>query len=110
MLLRGAQTPGELKARTERMASFSSLAEIERALQTLIDRGYAQRAPRRPGQKEDRFEQLLGGERPEVPSAAAPVSASAPTIEALVARLNELEERVAELRQELAELRVGALD
>jgi uncharacterized protein YceH (UPF0502 family) len=63
LLLRGAQTPGELKARTERMAHLNSLAELEQTLQRLIDRGYVRRIARRPGQKEDRFAQLLGGDR-----------------------------------------------
>jgi uncharacterized protein YceH (UPF0502 family) len=62
LLLRGAQTPGELKARTERMARLNSLAELEQTLQRLIDRGYVKRIARRPGQKEDRFAQLLGGD------------------------------------------------
>ncbi len=62
LLLRGPQTPGELKARTERMAPVQSLDEIERVLAELDDRGYARRLGRRPGQKEDRFAQLLGGE------------------------------------------------
>ena len=62
LLLRGAQTPGELKGRTERMAQLGSLDEVDRVLELLIDRGYARRLERRPGQKEDRFEQLLGGD------------------------------------------------
>lgn len=62
LLLRGPQTPGEIKARTERMATLGSLADVERILETLSERGYARRMPRRPGQKEDRFEQLLGEE------------------------------------------------
>ncbi len=62
LLLRGAQTPGELKARTERMASLHSLPDAERALAGLCQRGYARRIDRRPGQKEDRYEHLLGGE------------------------------------------------
>ncbi len=112
MLLRGPQTPGELKARTERMASFGSLDDVERSLQTLIDRGYARRVARRPGQKEDRFEQLLGGERPAASPEPASVQTPAPatTIEALTTRIGELEEQVAELRLKLDELRVGAPD
>ncbi len=61
LLLRGAQTPGELKARTERLAPLGSLADVERVLQTLTEREYVRRIGRRPGQKEDRFEHLLGG-------------------------------------------------
>ncbi len=61
MLLRGPQTPGELKARSERMARLDSLEEVDLVLSTLIERRYARRLERRPGQKEDRYEQLLGG-------------------------------------------------
>ena len=60
LLLRGPQTPGELKARTERMAPLDSLADVERVLTALGERDYARRLERRPGQKEDRFEHLLG--------------------------------------------------
>ncbi len=62
LLLRGSQTPGELKARSERMAPLASLEDVERALEVLCERGYARRILRRPGQKEDRFEHLLGGD------------------------------------------------
>ncbi len=62
LLLRGSQTPGELKQRTERMAPLATLADIERVLAQLGERGCAQRLARRPGQKEDRFVHLLGSE------------------------------------------------
>jgi uncharacterized protein YceH (UPF0502 family) len=115
LLLRGAQTPGELKGRTERMAQLGSLDEVDRVLSVLIDRGYARRLGRRPGQKEDRFEQLLGGDggadfAPSAP-APAPVTASAPSGLApgrdgdLAARVDALEAAVASLRDELAALR-----
>jgi uncharacterized protein len=70
LLLRGPQTPGELKARTERMARLESLAEVERILSALAQRGYVRRLERRPGQKEDRFEHLLGGAGAELPAPA----------------------------------------
>jgi uncharacterized protein len=62
LLLRGPQTPGELKTRSDRMAHLGSLADVERVLSELGDKGYAERMGRRPGQKEDRFRQLLGGD------------------------------------------------
>src|SRR5579884_497711 len=62
LLLRGPQTPGELKGRSERMTSFSSLEDVDRVLDMLCEKGYARRIARRPGQKEDRFEHLLGGQ------------------------------------------------
>ncbi len=78
LLLRGAQTPGELKSRSERMASFESLADIERVLAELGERGYVRRLARRPGQKEDRFEQLLGGDHDaSAGDGSAPTPASA---------------------------------
>ena len=67
LLLRGPQTPGELKSRSDRL-SPTTLPEVESRLTELAERGYARRLDRRPGQKEDRFEHLLGGE--EEPSAA----------------------------------------
>src|SRR5947209_13649786 len=75
LLLRGPQTPGELKGRSERMARIESLAEIERVLAILGERGYARRLDRRPGQKEDRYEHLLGGADE---AAGPPPSTSAP--------------------------------
>jgi uncharacterized protein len=71
LLLRGPQTPGELKGRSDRMAHFASLADVERVVGDLGDKGYAERMGRRPGQKEDRFRHLLGGDG----SAAGPVAA-----------------------------------
>jgi uncharacterized protein YceH (UPF0502 family) len=100
LLLRGTQTPGELKARSERMAPLDSLASVDRVLTTLIDRGFVRRLDRRPGQKEERYEHLLGGAAETVPSpppAAAPPPASA-TNGDLEARVSALEAEVARLR------------
>ncbi|MGE5635913.1 MAG: YceH family protein, partial [Nocardioidaceae bacterium] len=63
LMLRGPQTSGELKARSERIRPFSSTTEVEEVLARLVDRGLAARLPRRPGQREERFEQRLGGDR-----------------------------------------------
>jgi uncharacterized protein len=117
LLLRGPQTPGELKARSERMARLGSLDEIDRQLDVLIERGFARRLERRPGQKEDRFEQLLGGSSEEphadvVPEARSGVQeARPPAVEArLVTPTDEradghLADRVAALEAEVAALR-----
>ena len=61
LMLRGAQTPGELKGRTERLYPFGALEDVQRTLDELIARELVERLPRRPGQKEERFVQLLGG-------------------------------------------------
>jgi len=126
LLLRGRQTPGELKQRTERMVEFSSPAEVEMVLGELGDVGYVRRSPRRPGHKEDRFEQLLGGsgEPIAVGQEAAGEAASAPAADGVAApgapqsagapgharddlreRLDALEQELAVLRAELAALR-----
>jgi uncharacterized protein len=78
LLLRGAQTPGELKARTERMAALASLVDVERVLDALTERGYARRIGRRPGQKEDRSEHLLGGTGGAGVDGGAPPAESTP--------------------------------
>ena len=74
LMLRGAQTPGELKQRTERMHGFPDLAAVQDVLERLIERGYVVRHARRPGQKEDRFEQVLGGGEAEATDARSTFS------------------------------------
>jgi uncharacterized protein YceH (UPF0502 family) len=99
LMLRGAQTPGELKARTERLHPFASLGEIHQMLDDLIQRELVARLPRRPGQKEERYLQLLGGEDggedggEHEPQSAAPAPGS------------DLEERIGRLEDEVATLR-----
>jgi uncharacterized protein len=104
LMLRGAQTPGELKGRTERLHPFESLVEIREVLDGLTARELVVRLPRRSGQKEERYAQLLGGEAPserETEPAAALQQAPSTDLEARVTRL---EEEVATLRQALESL------
>ncbi len=125
MLLRGPQTPGELRTRSERLAGFASLAEVEAALAELADRGYVQRLERRPGQKEDRYEQLLGedgrghdappvaGRSPSLvdandastPTAIGAGSAATPGAGHSLSDDGDLRERVEALEREVARLR-----
>ena len=67
LMLRGPQTPGELKQRTERLHRFEGLDEVEAVLERLAERELAERLPRRPGQKEERYTQLLGEEASPAP-------------------------------------------
>jgi uncharacterized protein YceH (UPF0502 family) len=77
LMLRGPQTPGELKQRTERMHGFVDLAGVHDTLGRLIERGLVARLERRPGQKEERYAQLL--EDPDDSSApASPGAATSP--------------------------------
>jgi uncharacterized protein YceH (UPF0502 family) len=105
LMLRGPQTPGELKARSDRLHRFRSLGAVEEALDSLIERELVARLPRRPGQKEERFEQLLGGE--EEPADDAAVTAARPSAETRSQpdRIDELERRLALVEEELGRLR-----
>jgi uncharacterized protein len=96
-MLRGPQTPGELKQRTERLHRFDNTGEVDAVLSTLAGRELVDRWPRRPGQKEDRYVQLLGGTTADAPT---PVATQVETD-----RLAELEAAVSELRDEVAALR-----
>jgi uncharacterized protein len=128
LMLRGAQTPGELKQRTERMHAFAELASVQDTLEQLIGRGLVARLERRPGHKEERYAQLLGaqGAAPEAPSsvvasAPAPIAEPAQAASAGVSQPphthergavehSQLHERVARLEREVAELRAAIRD
>jgi uncharacterized protein len=102
LMLRGPQTPGELKQRVERLYPYGSLDDIQKALDALAEAELVERLPRRPGQSQDRYVQLLGGGgSEETAPAAAPTGAepAPPAIEE-----SRLEERVARLEQQVAEL------
>jgi uncharacterized protein YceH (UPF0502 family) len=84
LLLRGAQTPGELKQRTERWHSFRSLDDLEQTLQRFAEKGYVRQLERRPGQKESRWvnlvvepDEALGANAPTGPTTSP--APSAPT-------------------------------
>jgi uncharacterized protein len=116
LMLRGPQTPGELRQRTERLHRFSDGDALDAVLDELAERELVERMERRPGQKEQRFRHLLAGdsEEPETsPPASMPPPAPGPTGPEPPAhvgsldgdRLERLEREVAELRAELHELR-----
>jgi hypothetical protein len=91
LMLRGAQTVAELRTRSERLYPFASADDVELALMELAERELVQRLPKRPGEREERWAQLLGGE-----AEPAPVADAAPP--------SDLETRVARLEEQLAEL------
>jgi uncharacterized protein len=98
LMLRGAQTPGELKQRTERLHGFDSLVDVEATLQELIGRELVVRLSRRAGQKEERYAQLLGGEQQEAATERPFEPADRAGLEERVARL---EAQVRELQERL---------
>jgi uncharacterized protein len=110
LFLRGPQTAGELRARSERLHPFGSLEEVEAVLRRLAsdDEPLVMELPRRPGQKETRWAHLVGEtieepveEPEELPSGAFPSPARA----ALSSRVEQLEETVARLVADLEELK-----
>jgi uncharacterized protein len=129
LLLRGAQTPGELRARTQRLHPLPDTPALTSALAELADRGLAVELPRRPGEKQARWRHLLDGtsaepsdapstvDRPEhapahtpahTPAHAAahgagPASSQQPTLAELTAAVAALQQRVSALEQQLAD-------
>lgn len=100
LMLRGPQTTGELRTRTERMHPFASTHEVECVLTSLAegDEPLVVHLARRPGQKEARWAHLVGGEPDEAASVFVPAESPAPAA-GLTARLTELEERVSRLEE-----------
>jgi uncharacterized protein YceH (UPF0502 family) len=98
LLLRGPQTPGELRGRSERMHRFEELRDVQSTLQRLMQRDppLVKVLSRQPGTKEARYAHLLSGEPAEAAFTEPAAQHSAPT---------ELEAEVAALREEVAELR-----
>lgn len=106
LMLRGPQTPGELKQRSERLHPFADLGAVQGTLERLVERELVVRHPRRAGQKEDRFEQLLGGGGVEASDGASPAAVATPTAgPAGEDRLDRIEREIAALRAELSSLR-----
>ena len=106
LMLRGPQTLGELKTRTDRMHRFGSIGEVQETLQGLMEREYAERLPRRPGEREERYRQLLGEDAaqtqaPPVPSGTAPQRPVSAGIEERVRRLEETVDELVEAVQSM---------
>ena len=113
LMLRGAQTLGELRGNASRLHEFSSLEEVEQTLNGLISRdedALVARLPRQPGQKEGRFAHLLSGEI-DVEALAAAESERAPTprrsssaleekVDALAAEVEKLKEQFEQFRKQ----------
>jgi uncharacterized protein len=114
LMLRGAQTPGELRTRSQRLHHLADAQELDAALSELQDRGYAEPLPRRPGEKQVRWRHLLAGVDAPIDAGegqAAPVDAGwsdadagrprVPSLRELAELVDRLSARVATLEAEL---------
>jgi uncharacterized protein len=117
LLLRGPQTPGELRSRTNRLCEFADSEEVEATLKSLMEREdgpFITRLPRSPGERESRYAHLFSGETIAVPeprpdrAAELPDRAEAPEADAeLSRRVAQLEEIVAALQREVEALKAA---
>ena len=109
LLLRGPQTPGELRGRTERMHHFETLDDVQSALQKLMQREppLAKILPRQPGTKESRYAHLLSGEVFAPEPATSAVIASSPGTHSAIdpERVTSLEEEVINLKRKVSDLK-----
>jgi uncharacterized protein YceH (UPF0502 family) len=112
LMLRGPQTPGELKQRGERIHAFAGLDEVHETLAALIGRDLVAQLGRRPGQKEDRYTQLLGESDGSngngLIDGAAAIQVAVPV--ASPRSDDNLHDRVARLEREVAELRAALVE
>ena len=106
LLLRGPQTPGELRTRAERMHPFEDLSAVQSSIQHLMKREppLVKILPRQPGTKEARYAHLLAGDV-EFPEAKTEIAPAANSISFDAERIAHLEEEIAALRKEVADLK-----
>lgn len=109
LMLRGPQTPGELKQRSDRLHRFDALSDVHGTLDQLMRRELAERLGRRPGQKEERYRHLLGDDA-FAESGSAPAPAPLADTGDLDARVEALEAEIRSLRAELDTLHTRVSD
>jgi uncharacterized protein YceH (UPF0502 family) len=113
LLLRGAQTPGELRGRGERMYRFDTLDDVQSTLQKLTDRGLVKVLARQPGTKESRYVHLFAGDVPDDATQALPPTRTSVSagdhvdarITALESEVRSLKDQISDLRRELSEFK-----
>lgn len=101
LLLRGQQTAGELRSRTERLCTFENLEEFLQYLENLSEIGFVRQLPLQPGQKEQRFAHLLSGEPEQIDPLVLRRDAGATSAEPAQDRIAELEKSITLLREEI---------
>jgi uncharacterized protein len=105
LLLRGAQTLGETRSRTDSLYKFRDIEEVEKTLDDLSERGFLIKLPRQPGHKESRFAHLFAGEPKILEVHQAKPESSALIVKADNDRITHLEQEITFLRQEFGALK-----
>jgi hypothetical protein len=106
LLLRGPQTAGEIRSRTDRLYAFPNLDEVQKVISNLEDMELVEKLPRQPGRKESRYTHLLSGKPQEKPveTIIRPRVASEIDRSDETDRINKLQEQIDELREEMNSL------
>jgi uncharacterized protein YceH (UPF0502 family) len=110
LLLRGPQTVGEIRGRTERLYKFAGLEEVEETLGSLEELGYIRKLPRQPGRKESRYAHLLSGEPETASVGLARPEAAVLEVQAENETMARFEEELTVLRKDFEELKADFLD
>jgi hypothetical protein len=111
LMLRGPQTPGELRSRTERLHKFASLEEVEHALDDLMEMKFVVKLPRQPGRKESRYaHQLMGEIKIEEQTSEARLEPAMAQVRAEDDRMARLENELVDLRGQVDQLQQAFLD
>ena len=113
LLLRGAQTPGELRGRGERMYKFETLEDVQSTLQKLIDRQLVKVLARQPGTKESRYMHLFSGDVPDEVAQSSSIKSSGPLsgdhlearVAALESEIRSLKDQISSLQNELSDFK-----
>ncbi|MGP8245865.1 MAG: YceH family protein [Bryobacteraceae bacterium] len=105
LMLRGPQTPGELRGRSERLHTFDDLEAVEHTLDRMAESGLVKKLPRQPGSRESRFAHLLSGDVETAAYAEASASEARPAGPSDRERLAALENEVAEIKRAFEEFR-----
>ncbi|GEK08561.1 YceH family protein [Pseudoalteromonas peptidolytica] len=104
LLLRGAQTPGELRTRSNRLAEFSSVQEVESTLATMQQNEHVMKLAREPGKRESRYQHLFGDQAEQTSAIASdsePAVQSQTELESLMAEIEQLKQELATIKQHL---------
>lgn len=104
LLLRGAQTAGEIRTRAQRLCDFEDVSQVEATLTTMVDNHWVVQLPKEPGKREQRYQHLFGDETGNDDVHSIATASETPSATDMEQRLGELERKVSELEQQIERL------